>query len=386
MVFLLYTKFLGGISIKGIKITNNDINKFCELYEEGLSPSEISRQLNFEYKTITTYLKQRGYKITKIHGCIAKEIIDRYKSGATMQELSNIYGYKIDTISRFLINNNVELRKYKFNKKDVESMKNDYFNNGMSLDDLSEKYNSNRNTIAETFERYGIDRKSPSIAARKYSLNEKYFDEIDTQNKAYILGFFYADGYVSSLDSTIAIDLQERDKYILEEMKKEFESDRPLYLNCTNKKKNDNCQNVWCLSLNSQHMHDSLCEYGVVPNKTFIINYPDFLRSDLHRHFIRGVMDGDGTVSKVKENERHFSVSICGTKALCDGLKNTIEKEVDVRCGVYKRGNIYVMAIGGSLQSYKFLSWIYQDSEMKLIRKYQHYLDFCKKKNLLIAA
>ena len=118
--------------MKGIKVTNNDIDIFCELYEQGLSPSEINKETNFEYKTITHYLKQRGYKITKIHGCIAREIIEKYESGVTMQELSKIYGHNIDTISRFLVNNNVQLRKYKFNENDVENMRNDYFNNNMN--------------------------------------------------------------------------------------------------------------------------------------------------------------------------------------------------------------------------------------------------------------
>ena len=97
-------------------------------------------------------------------------------------------------------------------------------------------------------------------------------------------------------------------------------------------------------------------------------------------------MDGDGTISKVKENERHFSVSICGTEALCNGIKNIINKEIGVRCSICRRDSIYILTIGGRHQAYNFLSWIYQDSELKLIRKYQHYLDYCNKYNLLISA
>lgn len=32
---------------------------------------------------------------------------------------------------------------------------------------------------------------------KKYNYNENYFESIDTEKKAYILGFFYADGYNS---------------------------------------------------------------------------------------------------------------------------------------------------------------------------------------------
>ena len=40
--------------MKGKKLTENHTNKICEIYEAGLNPTEISNQLNFEYKTVTS--------------------------------------------------------------------------------------------------------------------------------------------------------------------------------------------------------------------------------------------------------------------------------------------------------------------------------------------
>jgi len=58
--------------------------------------------------------------------------------------------------------------------------------------------------------------KSVSQAQRKYSLNENYFDEIDTSNKAYILGFLYADGYNNRINNTVVLSLFKQDREILE--------------------------------------------------------------------------------------------------------------------------------------------------------------------------
>ena len=53
---------------------------------------------------------------------------------------------------------------------------------------------------------------------RKYSLNEKYFDSINTEDKAYILGFICADGYIAK--DRIVIAIAKKDIQILENIKK----------------------------------------------------------------------------------------------------------------------------------------------------------------------
>lgn len=49
---------------------------------------------------------------------------------------------------------------------------------------------------------------------RKYSLNESYFEKIDSEEKAYFLGFLFSDGSVSKY--SLNLSLAEVDKEILE--------------------------------------------------------------------------------------------------------------------------------------------------------------------------
>ena len=39
--------------------------------------------------------------------------------------------------------------------------------------------------------------------------------------------------------------------------------------------------------------------------------------------------------------------------------------------------NTVVLQTGGNKSTKQFLDWIYQDADLKLDRKYQHYLKFC---------
>ena len=60
---------------------------------------------------------------------------------------------------------------------------------------------------------------------RKVKVNEDYFEIIDTEHKAYWLGFLYADGYVSNTCSTVELGLQEKDYDHLVKLKKSLECD-----------------------------------------------------------------------------------------------------------------------------------------------------------------
>ena len=69
----------------------------------------------------------------------------------------------------------------------------------------------------------------------EYNYNEKYFETIDNEHKAYWLGFLYADGYVEPIYRKnkikafrIEIGLSIEDKHHLELLLQDIESDVPI--------------------------------------------------------------------------------------------------------------------------------------------------------------
>jgi len=73
---------------------------------------------------------------------------------------------------------------------------NDYSSHVQTIESLSHKYNLSRPTIIKILKEYNI----PTYTKQQlYSigLKEDIFNVIDTEEKAYWLGFIFADGYVS---------------------------------------------------------------------------------------------------------------------------------------------------------------------------------------------
>ena len=109
-------------------------------------------------------------------------------------------------MSKFLKENNLQTKKQKqlqhcisINEKEICEK----YENGYTILELSKMYNVSTIVIKDRLKRNNISIRSNSESHRKYSLDENYFDIIDTPNKAYILGFICADGCVSDRNELI---------------------------------------------------------------------------------------------------------------------------------------------------------------------------------------
>jgi hypothetical protein len=133
---------------------------------------------------------------------------------------------------------------------------------------------------------------------RQYDVDHTFFDSINTEEKAYILGFLYADGtnqIKSNCENTISFTQLEQDKDILEKINIALKSTYLLYesIQKTNNKKK------YKLTISSQKLSDRASELGAIPNKSLLLKFPNlsiFKSEDLIRHFIRGYFDGDGCI------------------------------------------------------------------------------------------
>lgn len=207
---------------------------------------------------------------------------------------------------------------------------------------------------------------STSCSTRKYNIDENYFDAIDTQNKAYILGFIYADGCLSKNKSEIIIKLHHKDEDILNIIKSELKSEHPIKRITSYK----NHQSVF--SFSSKKLYNGLSKIGLTPSKTFTINFPK-LNDELIRHFIRGYFDGDGCLYKGGKNKKLnffniFTASFDFKEGICDYLsRNKIEYKI------YHRDSGYSININKKESSDIFYNLIYSDAEIYMERKKINY-------------
>lgn len=263
--------------------------------------------------------------------------------------------------------------------------------------ELVEKYGTGQFTCRDLSKQYGITSQAisglltrrkvrvnnnQSQLQRKYSLDEDYFNKIDTEEKAYFLGLLYADGYNHEDRNTVVLSLIDLDKTILDKFNKEISSDKPLQI-IKRKHKNPNWADNYRLSIISNRISSRLKELGCPQKKSFIIEFPNenILPRYLLRHFIRGYFDGDGSFSTylVKNKYKAYNLCIVSTEKFCNSLANIVEKELSLSSSLEirhkKRNNTTrQFRIGGRKQIYKFLDWIYQGATIFIDRKYQKYL------------
>jgi len=159
------------------------------------------------------------------------------------------------------------------------------YQEGKSLSFLAEKYHNDKRNIRRLLEENNIEVINPSPAP--YTINENYFDVIDTPNKAYILGMLYADG-CNTTGNKIKLALQDIDKEILEKIKEEIQSDKPLGF-YRRSDKNPKHHDIYELVIYNKHMSEQLNSLGCIPRKSLVLHFPDFIENDLMSHFIRGL-------------------------------------------------------------------------------------------------
>ena len=253
---------------------------------------------------------------------------------------------------------------------------------GESSVSIGKRYNTTHKPILKVLHRYNVN-VTNKLSVRTYTLDEHYFDSIDTPNKAYILGFLYADGSIHRQKSTLSISLEEGDKYILQRMKEEMNSERPLEF-IDYSKKHDfgyNYKNQYRFAVFSSYMCDVLISKGLVENKSWLLEFPDWLDEALLRHFVRGYFDGNGSYCPHVTKDGKFQplITFTSTDNFCRALRLKLQNELSIPCGnVYDaschNGVTRVLSFSGRNQVKVFLDWLYTDKDMYLIRKYEKYI------------
>lgn len=218
------------------------------------------------------------------------------------------------------------------------------------------------NNIAE-INRGGNRFCSVSCSSRRYNFDENYFDTIDTQNKAYVLGLLYSDGCISKKKTEMIIKLHNKDKIILEEIKEDMKSEHPIKSIIQK-----NREEQFSFRVSSIKLCKQLISLGVTPNKTLTIKFPELDREYI-RHFIRGYFDGDGCISKVKNSNSYIVTIFTASKDFKNSFIEYIEKEIGITTNVYERNNGYAMCFYKKVFILKLYEYFYIDSTMFLDRK-----------------
>lgn len=233
---------------------------------------------------------------------------------------------------------------------------------GMSAWRLGREYNVADVTITSFLKRQGISIRNGSDARRTNQIKEDIFDTI-TEESAYWIGFILADGNIyhpPKRSKQLNMGLAARDWEHLEKFKKFIGSNKSLYYN----------KNAVFISFYSNRIAEKLAEYGIVPRKSKIAKVPEILKNN--RHFWRGMVDGDGWVTRYRANDRPL-IGICGTLNIVDGFQSFVKNILPM----YKVHKVYIKSEFNSQISVcgkwatKIIHLLYDNCSVALDRKRQ---------------
>lgn len=237
---------------------------------------------------------------------------------------------------------------------------------GISLLRIKEMMNLNFN-VYDLAKELGMELRDNSFYRKKYDFNEKYFETIDTEYKAYWLGFIWADGYISG-DRRMGISLSKKDEGHLDKFKKDIDSNHEIKEYRTKENQAFKEISYHRIILNSVENVNNLIIQGVLHNKTYFYEYPKLVPDDLVRHFIRGFFDGNGCISGTSK----YKIKICGLEELLEWFR--IKFPVYSKSKLSKRKQhqvVMTLDIGGKNNVIQILEYMYKDCKVSLYRKHK---------------
>ena len=217
--------------------------------------------------------------------------------------------------------------------------------------------------LLDNFKKLGIKK-----TIRRYQ-DDSFFSEYNKES-CYWAGFVAADGWITKYQ--LGIELSKIDKGQIENFVKSIDGNNKI----SDRKRSGS--EYSSIGINSKQIIKDLKDnFNIIPNKSLILEPPKEIPRELISHFIRGYIDGDGSIGWHKYNKK-MRLNICsGSKQFLEWVAD----EIKINC---ETGNPEIRYVGNKkLYTIEFMGkqvenilfWIYKNSNNKtrLLRKYSNY-------------
>lgn len=284
---------------------------------------------------------------------IKVQVINELRQGASFNHIMDKYPIKSkSTLS-------VWCRKFNINYIIPSTDKYDYalieqmYKEGTSFKEIFKRFNIPEGTYNTVYKRLGLK-------FRPDQGNVRYFQNINTPQKAYILGFIAADGYIckATQSSTIlGIQINKSDIEILEFIKEEMGFENNItYPN----------DNMCRITIANKDLVNDLYNLGITERKSKTIgNIIKNIPTQLHPNFIAGYLDGDGSIVLSKSpTKTTIYISFRGTKEFLQGLIDSMQ----LKNYYFNYDVTWVLGFAKITEVYKFYT-LYKSSCFNLSRK-----------------
>lgn len=229
-------------------------------------------------------------------------------------------------------------------------------------------YGRTQSGINLILKRNGVQKlKKSRLNLSHLALNVDYFKKIDSNDKAYWLGFICADGNIKKTNNKVS--LISKDLEVIEGFKEAIGAEHTISKRKTFDKRTNKTYIAYSIQIGNEIFTQHLINLGVTSNKTDVLEFPK-IDEKYYSYFIAGLFDGDGSISNTKYNK--LRISLISTKEILDFISNfLLMMNINelTRTKISKK-NVWKMLL--YKDSNIFLDFIYCDDNFKyyLKRKY----------------
>lgn len=266
-----------------------------------------------------------------------------------------------------------------FSQEEIAYIVEKYTNNRkVSLSSLGREFGVHGSTIKKILIENGVEKIKNQRDLYRIPCDDNFFETIDTEEKAYVFGFFSADGNISK-NQYFHFKISEKDDEILQKIKiaMNYEGD---VLHFESKKQTSFMPlgyKMSSLTICSPKIVSDLKKMGITNDKTHDLVFPKaFLPNRLIHHYIRGYFDGDGSVFLTKNKNNYGKIypsigaSIVGTKSFLDDMCYYIPiRTQDGKLPIYKHKGVFAFQINCFSRSISLYNYLYKDATIYLDRK-----------------
>ena len=344
------------------------------MYQAGKKWREIAAETGFSEFTVGNALRKegvaadRGQLNQKTSPEDEAKILDLYAAGTSFTEIVRQSSRSEHTITAVLRRNGSEPDRNPWRLTDEQRERiPGLYADGMDAPEIGRTLGCHSSSVYNVLKEEGINRRQ-QIACD----NPGYFDQIDTPDKAYWLGFLGADGCVTGFTRgtkeylRLQVKLARKDRGHLVTLHGALKARRPI--RDFEEESFGKMVPVSVLAVSSPPLARALISHGIVRRKTDALEPWDG-PAHLMPHYWRGLVDGDGSITI---NERGVFMQLTGSEDAAKAFAPWANAVAGTRVNATRKKDCkaaWCVQVGGVTGPRILLAALYDDAPMALARK-----------------
>ena len=235
------------------------------------------------------------------------------------------------------------------------------YEDGNTVTEIAQMTGIKRGTVYSILQRNQVQMRPRG--KRPLPVNHEYFDTIDTEHKAFWIGWLSTSGHTEN-DEMVSISMKSSDIALLEAFKEAIDSKHKIYWRKS--------QPIVRLRFQSKHMAQTLRDYGIPDNRTFAQTAVE-VSPDLAHHYWRGVIDANGSVHIMMSKKKFptLIIKVCTTKQICLSFRSWVRSlgyQTQATPGKDNESNTWAITVGGTDSVLPILRLLYDGATVFMPR------------------